>query len=261
MDGGLRVMPNLETHLWGFTLSWNVLIPGVGLLGLLYTALALYPFFERWLTGDQREHHVLDRPRNQPTRTGLGAAGISIYALLWIAGGNDVIGPMFNVSIYSITWIVRIGIFVLPFLVFMSVRRICISLQRKDRQTVLHGYESGTIVRSPEGGFTEMHQPLPINEAYSITAHDAQVPAELTAATDANGVAAKGQSLSRWRTKLSEFYFGDVVNPPTIVELEEAHEHGDNHAVEGGYGDTPTPELETTEDAAARESRETSITT
>ncbi|HEY8788861.1 MAG TPA: cytochrome bc complex cytochrome b subunit [Actinopolymorphaceae bacterium] len=261
MDGGLRVMPNLETHLWGFTLSWNVLIPGVGLLGLLYTSLALYPFFERWLTGDQREHHVLDRPRNQPTRTGLGAAGISIYALLWIAGGNDVIGPMFNVSIYSITWFVRIGIFVLPFLAFMVVRRICISLQRKDRQTVLHGYESGTIIRSPEGGFTEMHQPLPINEAYSITAHERQVPAELTPATDANGVAAKGQALSRWRTRLSEFYFGDVVNTPTVAELAEAHEHGDHHAVEIGYGDTSTPALETAEDAAAREQRETSITT
>ncbi len=260
MDGGLRVMPNLETHLWGFTLSWNVLIPGVGLLGLLYTSLALYPFFERWLTGDKREHHVLDRPRNQPTRTGLGAAGISIYGLLWIAGGNDVIGPMFNLSIYSITWVVRIGIFVLPFLVFISVRRMCISLQRKDRQAVLHGYESGTIVRSPEGGFTEMHQPLPLDRAYSITAHERQVPAEVSAATDSNGVRAKGQALSRWRTKLSEFYFGDVVNSPSVAELTEAHEHSAEHAAvepthQGAH------ELESAEDIAAREERNTSVTT
>jgi len=87
------------------------------------------------------------------------------------------------------------------------------------------------------------------------------VPAELTPATDANGVAAKGQALSRWRTRLSEFYFGDVVNTPTVAELAEAHEHGDHHAVEIGYGDTSTPALETAEDAAAREQRETSITT
>ena len=243
MDGGLRVMPDIETHLWGFTISWNILIPGVGLMGLLYTSLALYPFVEQWITGDKREHHVLDRPRNQPTRTGLGAAGISVYALLWIAGGNDVIAPMFNLSIYSITWFVRIGVFVVPFLAFITVRRICISLQRRDRQMVLHGYESGTIVRSPDGGFSELHQELPLDTAYTITAHDSQVPAELPATADANGVAAKGQTLSRWRVKLSEFYYGDVVNPPTPQELTQAHEHGD-HAVELGSEADGTPAIE-----------------
>ena len=32
LDGALRIMPNWETHLWGFTVSWNVMIPGLGLI-------------------------------------------------------------------------------------------------------------------------------------------------------------------------------------------------------------------------------------
>ena len=75
VEGGLRIMPNWETHIAGFTISWNIVIPGFGLLGLLAVVLAIYPFLERWVTGDTREHHVLDRPRNQPTRTAFGVGG------------------------------------------------------------------------------------------------------------------------------------------------------------------------------------------
>ena len=88
LDGGLRMMPNWEVHLWGFTLSLNVLIPFVAFMGILYTALGVYPFFEQWVTGDKREHHVLDRPRNQPTRTAFGAAGITAYGLCWAVGAT-----------------------------------------------------------------------------------------------------------------------------------------------------------------------------
>ncbi|MDQ3423160.1 MAG: cytochrome b, partial [Actinomycetota bacterium] len=52
LDGGLRLMPNWETNLFGYTLSWNVFVPGVLLMGLLFTVLGLYPFLERWITGD-----------------------------------------------------------------------------------------------------------------------------------------------------------------------------------------------------------------
>ena len=38
-------------------------------------SLGAYPFLERWVTGDNREHHLLDRPRNAPVRTGIGMAG------------------------------------------------------------------------------------------------------------------------------------------------------------------------------------------
>jgi ubiquinol-cytochrome c reductase cytochrome b subunit len=105
-----------------------------------------------------------------------------------------------------------------------------------------------------------MHQPLPLDRAYTITAHERQVPAELAAATDSNGVAAKGQALSRWRTKLSEFYFGDVVNAPTVAELTAAHEHEVEHAAVDPTGVGPH-EIESAEDIRAREERNTAVTT
>ena len=39
--------------------------------------LILYPWLEQWVPGDWREHHVLDRPRNQPVRTGIGVAFVT----------------------------------------------------------------------------------------------------------------------------------------------------------------------------------------
>src|ERR1700709_1260700 len=67
-DGALRIMPNWETHLWGnWTLSWNVFLPIIVLPGLMFTILMMLPFLEQWISGDKREHHLLQRPRNAPT--------------------------------------------------------------------------------------------------------------------------------------------------------------------------------------------------
>ncbi len=225
LEGGLRIMPNWETRAFGFTLSWNVMIPGLVLMGILFTVLALYPFIEAWLTGDDREHHLLDRPRNQPTRTAFGAAGITAYGVLWLAGGNDIVGPLFDVSIKSIIWFARIGIFVLPVLAFIITKRWCLSLQRHDRETVLHGYETGVIMRSPEGAYDEIHVPLQTEHAYTLTTHDRRIPIEVPPDEDSGGVAARRQAVQKVRARLAQFWFGDEVAKPTTEELEDAQHH------------------------------------
>src|SRR3978361_1665876 len=80
-DGALRIMPNLETHLWGITLSWNVFLPIIVLPGLMFTILMMLPFLEQWITGDKREHHLLQRPRNAPTRTAVMVGFMTLYAV------------------------------------------------------------------------------------------------------------------------------------------------------------------------------------
>ena len=90
-EGFVRVMPGWEINLWGHTLALGVFIPLV-LFGLVLGALAVYPFIESWVTGDKREHHILDRPRNAPTRTSLGVAWVTIYFVMLIGGGNEL-GP------------------------------------------------------------------------------------------------------------------------------------------------------------------------
>src|SRR5699024_10940912 len=114
-----------------FTLSLNILIPGVIIPGLMFTFLALYPFIERKVTKATGEHHVLDRPRNAATRTSVGVAYLSMFLLLIGAGSNDIIATHFDISLNLITLIFRILFFVLPVVCFMVTKRICIALQRK----------------------------------------------------------------------------------------------------------------------------------
>jgi ubiquinol-cytochrome c reductase cytochrome b subunit len=82
--------------------------------GLIFTPMALYPWIESWITGDKREHHFLDRPRNVPNRTALGAAVMMFFFVALLNGGNDLIATHFSSSINNIMWFARIGIFVLP---------------------------------------------------------------------------------------------------------------------------------------------------
>lgn len=226
VEGGLRLMPNWETRIGGYTISWNIFLPGVGLLGLLTVAMLLYPFIERWVTGDRGEHHVLDRPRNQPTRTALGVAAMTFYGLLWAGGGNDIIATKFDLSIYDVTWFLRIAVFIGPVLAFLITKRICLGLQRRDREEVLHGRETGIVLRRPNGEFVEVHAPLEPERAYELTAHERNVPLDPAAGVDEHGVEAPGGLRRRLRTRLSRFYFGDDVQKPTREELEAAQSHG-----------------------------------
>src|SRR5699024_2005426 len=194
-------------------------------MGALFTVLAVYPFVERWVTGDDREHHLLQRPRNAPVRTAFGAAGMTFYGICWIAGGNDVLAVVFNLDIYAITWVARIGVFVGPVVAFLVTKRICIALQRKDREELLHGYETGIIERSPAGGYSERHLPLAREHQYTLTTHERDEPIEAPAKVDEHGVENPNARKGRLRASASQFYFADVVNKPTREELEEAHEH------------------------------------
>jgi ubiquinol-cytochrome c reductase cytochrome b subunit len=231
LDGALRIMPNWETTLFGFTISWNVLVPAAILPGLILTPLILYPWLEQWITGDWREHHILDRPRNQPVRTGIGVAFITFYILLWIAGGNDFFATIFEIPVNWITWFMRFAVILLPPIMFWVTKRVCIGLQRRDRDKVLHGRESGVIMVSPEGEYSELHAPISHEAAYELTAHRRQVPVQLEPETDENGIPAPRQRVEKVRARFSSFYFGDVVQKPTTHELELAHHgHGDGHA-------------------------------
>ena len=157
-DGALRLLPGwLEFSFLGVTLSLNIALGALVLLPLVYTALGVYPFIEGWVTGDKREHHLLDRPRNAPVRTAIGMAAITAYSVFMFAAGNDIIAIKFGMSINDITVFFRWALFILPPQVFWVTKRICLSLQRRDRDTVLHGRETGTILRSPAGGFAERH--------------------------------------------------------------------------------------------------------
>lgn len=227
LEGALRMMPNWEIVLFGnWTLSLNVLFPAVILPGIVFTLMALYPFIEQWATGDRRSHHLLDRPRNAPTRTALGAMALSFYILLWIEGGNDLIASTFSMDVFTITWIMRVAIFVVPPLVFVITKRICFGLQRRDRDKLLHGYESGIIKRLPDGKYYEQHQPISDEERAVLMARaDAPLPLPMPEKYDENGVKQKGYGVKRLQAKLSHFFYNERLPVPTPAEIEEASHH------------------------------------
>jgi len=160
LDGALRLVPPGWEFDWlGQTWTLAVLVP-LAVIGLFLGLVAAYPFLESWVTGDRREHHLLDRPRNTPTRTGIGVAGMTLYATLWAAASADLIATQFHVSFESVIWLLR-GVVVLgPPLAYIVTGQVCLTLQAHDRERLRHGAESGVILRSPSGGYREVHRPL-----------------------------------------------------------------------------------------------------
>ncbi|MFZ5846389.1 MAG: cytochrome b [Actinomycetota bacterium] len=227
-EGLLRIMPAWEWEIGGFTLPLSVFLPGAIVPVVLLTVVILYPFIEQWITGDKREHHLLQRPRNAPNRTAFMVALMTFYGLLWAAGGNDIIAVIFNLNLNQITYFMRGAVILGPILAFIIARRWAISLQRHDQEKLLHGYETGVIMRSPEGQYTERHLPINAAEAYTLTARDRDEVYELPQGEDANGIPSPSARKDRLRSRLSRFWFADAVQKPTREELEAAHHHAEH---------------------------------
>jgi ubiquinol-cytochrome c reductase cytochrome b subunit len=218
-DGLLRVMPGWEIDLWGHTLALDNLVPlaaGVG----LFLALGAYPFIESWLTPDDRAHHLLDRPRNRPVRTALGAAWLSVYLVALVGAANDLIALRLHVSVNAVTWAVRIGLFTVPVIVFVVAKRWALALQRRDRDLVLHGRETGVIKRLPHGEFVEVHQPLGQERLHALTAHEQYEPLALSRTGGANGAPTRARRL---QARLSRGLYGPGTQFPkaTVAQYKE----------------------------------------
>ncbi|MEU5292898.1 cytochrome bc1 complex cytochrome b subunit [Streptomyces umbrinus] len=258
-EGLVRIMPGWEINIAGHTLVLGVLIPIV-VFPLLLIFIGVYPFLESWITGDKREHHLLDRPRNRPIRTSIGTAWISIYLILLAGGGNDIVATRFHLSINTVTWAVRIALFVVPVIVFVATRRICLGLQLRDRELVLHGRETGVIKRLPHGEYVELHRPLSPAELHTLTQHEQPRPLELGPAEDENGVPSPNRRMPmlRLRARLSRALYGEgtQVAKPTAEEYREAHRSNEHPAVERPIAENPASEQQAAEHHAVEQPSE-----
>ena len=233
LEGSLRIMPAWQWVVFGHTFAFNVFIPALVPLGIVLTAAALWPFIEQWVTGDRREHHVNDRPRNAPTRTALGISMISFYGVLWLEGSNDILADHFNVPLYTITWIARFAIFVVPVVSYIITKRVCLGLQRKDLHLLEHGVETGIIRQMPDGEFIEETRPLDEEEWAKIARPE---PLALPAAeSDADAeVPAPGMrgGLGRVKARLNK----------VVTESIPMNGHGPNGHGPNGHGATADDE-------------------
>ena len=215
-EGGARVMPAWELFIGPYTIPavfWVAIMLGA-VVGLMFA----YPFLEAKFSGDDKHHNLLQRPRDTPVRTASGMMAISFYVILVLMGSNDLIAYHFNISLNATTWAGRIGLIIVPPIVYFVTYRLCLGLQRADREVLEHGIESGIIMRLPHGEFVEVHQPLgPVDE------HGHPVPLEYAGAKVPNQVNHLGLTGKPPHGTLT----ADPVEEATLLSEREEHAEED----------------------------------
>jgi quinol---cytochrome-c reductase cytochrome b subunit len=152
LEGSLRLMPPWETRIGSFMIN-NLVYSAMLVPGVIFTGLLGVPWIERHFSKDDREHHLLDRPRDAPHRTAAGAAAIAFVSVLFLGGSQDIIAGTWHISIGHITAFLQVAAIVVPPIVYLATYRICRALQARpgaDRTE-----RAGGIVRDGGGGYHE----------------------------------------------------------------------------------------------------------
>jgi ubiquinol-cytochrome c reductase cytochrome b subunit len=218
LDGALRLVPaGWETEWFGWTWTFAILVPLVA-VGVWFLGLLAYPFVESWVTRDVADHHVLDRPRNVPARTGIGVAGAFFYGVLWAAGSADIISTQFQVSFESVITAFQVLLVLGPPLAFELTRRICIGLQLRDRDVAEHGHPTGRIVRLADGGYVEVHVPASAAQRRALAVRAVEPPPARL------GSSGRPARLERLRAAISRSFAVGHVTP------------GDDPSIQAGRG-------------------------
>ena len=158
LEGALRLGLPIEPTILGVTIP-SLFVPGILIPGLLFGALVAWPFLEARLTHDHGEHHLLDSPWMTPIRTATGAAGVALFLVLTIAGGNDVISVALDVPVEGITTVLRVLLVVAPILTWLVTYRVArdlrATIELRRRAGLAEEPRSIMLDRNAEGGFEE----------------------------------------------------------------------------------------------------------
>jgi ubiquinol-cytochrome c reductase cytochrome b subunit len=150
--GALRLMPSFEIHAFGHTLVPNPFFGGILFPTVVFGLLYAWPAIERRVTGDAEHHNLLDRPRDNPWRSGCGAALFAWVTVIFLAGSADRFFITFGIDYGEQVWIFRALVVVVPVVAFLVTRRICRELAERDLAP-LSGFTGERVERTPDGGF------------------------------------------------------------------------------------------------------------
>ena len=157
--GGLRLMPAWEPrfggHTWIPNPFWGGALFPLFCFGLLYA----WPWIEqRFITHDRRRHDLLDRPRDNPLRSAIGAAFFAWVFLVFFAGSSDRMLVSIGFSYEGQIWFWRFAAVIAPIIVGLVTYRICRELQSSGSHP-LRGFNGRLIRRKPDGGFETVAVP------------------------------------------------------------------------------------------------------
>ena len=131
--GALRLVPSFDLVIANRTVVPNPFWGGALFPLAIMSLMLAWPWLERRVTGDRRVHNVLDRPRDAPWRTAIGAAVWTFVVLVFLAGSADRIFVFTGLSYSLQIWLFRIAAIVLPLVVLVGTRKLCLALQRAEK--------------------------------------------------------------------------------------------------------------------------------
>ena len=125
--GALRLMPGFDVTIGHYTIAGNPFWGGVAFPLTVFLILFLWPSLERRVTGDHAFHNLLQRPRDNPWRTAIGAALLTWVFVAFVAGAADryFVFFGFGLSYTSQIWVYRVLVWVLPIVVGAVTHRVC----------------------------------------------------------------------------------------------------------------------------------------
>ena len=148
--GALRLMPNFEPVIAGRTVLPNPFWGGALFPLVVFGVLYAWPALERHFTGDRRRHDLLDRPRDRPTRTAIGAAFLSWVVIIFAVGSTDRLFFRLHIPYTTMIHFWRGGVWVLPVIVFFVTRSGARALKRSEAHP-LRGWQGSIVTRGPDG--------------------------------------------------------------------------------------------------------------
>ena len=151
--GALRTMPPLEARFAGHTWIPNPFFGGLLFPSVCFGLLYQWPWLEkRFVTRDRRRHELLDRPRDNPLRTAIGAGFFTWVTVVFIAGAADRILVTIGFPYEGQIWFFRIADFVAPPVVALLTYAACRELQRSELHP-LRAFAGRRVRRTAAGGF------------------------------------------------------------------------------------------------------------
>jgi ubiquinol-cytochrome c reductase cytochrome b subunit len=123
--GALRLVPGWDFTIGSYTVVPNPFWGGAAFPLVVFGILYLWPWAERRVTGDRAWHNLLERPRDNPWRTGIGVAVVVWVLLVFVAGAVDRSYVFFGITYTSQIWAFRVAVWVVPLVALFVTKRVC----------------------------------------------------------------------------------------------------------------------------------------
>ncbi len=131
--GALRLVPGFDVTVADRTVVPNPFWGGILFPLVVFGVIASWPWLERRVTGDRGAHNLLDRPRDAPLRSAIGAGLLTWVLVALLAGSADRADVFFGLGYEWQIGFYRVAFWVAPILVAVVVHRLLVGLQRSER--------------------------------------------------------------------------------------------------------------------------------